>query len=82
LDTYGRSATFRKAIRTKFIDRCAICGWDEAPNDVAHIVARKNGGTDTLDNVVMLCPNHHRLFDTGRITAEQIIAARPSCLAG
>jgi predicted restriction endonuclease len=76
LDVYGRAATFRKAIRTKFLDRCAICGWDEAPNDVAHIVAKKDGGDDSLENVVMLCPNHHRLFDRGEIPVADIIAAR------
>lgn len=81
LDVYGRAATFRKAIRTKFLDRCAVCGWDEGPNDVAHILARKDGGADTLENVLMLCPNHHRLFDTGRITVAQVMAARPNCLA-
>lgn len=80
LDVYGRAATFRKAIRTKFLDRCALCGWDIAPNDVCHIVARKNGGKNVAENVVMLCPNHHRLFDRGLIPVERVLAARPKCL--
>jgi predicted restriction endonuclease len=80
VDTYTSRATFRVMIRREFLDRCAICGWDEAPNDVAHIVARKHGGSDALDNVVMLCPNHHRLFDTGRIPVEDVLAARQNCL--
>ena len=78
---YTSNATFRKLIRPAFLDRCAICGWDEAPCDVAHIVARKAGGNPAdPENVVMLCPNHHRMFDTGRISAEVVLAARPNCL--
>lgn len=37
---------------------CEVCGWKEAPCD-RH---RKDSQTGyTLDNVVILCPNHHRL---------------------
>jgi predicted restriction endonuclease len=78
--TYSSKYTFRVMIRREFIDRCAICGWDEASTDVAHIVARKDGGTDSIDNVVMLCPNHHRLFDTGHISVDEVRAARVNCL--
>jgi hypothetical protein len=78
--TYSSKHTFRVMARQEFIDRCAICGWDEASNDVAHIVARKDGGTDTIDNIVMLCPNHHRLYDTGRISQDAVLAARQNCV--
>ena len=77
---YTSHHTFRTMIRREFHDRCAICGWDEAPCDVCHIVARKNGGSDTLDNVVMLCPNHHRLFDRGTIAPGEVHAARSTIL--
>jgi predicted restriction endonuclease len=77
---YTSPSTFRRMIRPGFIDRCALCNWAEAPCDVAHIVARKAGGTDDLENVVMLCPNHHRMFDLGLIPAEEIRTARTNCL--
>jgi predicted restriction endonuclease len=77
---YRLTSTFRKAIRRSFADRCAICDWDGAPCDVCHIIARKNGGTDTLSNVVMLCPNHHRRFDLGLIPVEVIRRARETVL--
>jgi len=73
---YTSPSTFRMMIRREFHDRCAICGWNLAPCDVCHIEARKNGGYDTLENVVMLCPNHHRLFDLGKIPVETIREAR------
>ena len=73
---YSSVHSFRATVRREFYDRCAICGWDEAPCDVAHIEARKNGGYDTLENVTMLCPNHHRLFDLGKISVETIRETR------
>lgn len=75
-----KSSAFRGMVRALFIDRCAICGWDEALNDVAHIEARKHGGADTIENIVMLCPNHHRLYDRGKISRATILEARPNCL--
>lgn len=77
---FHRNSTFRKSMRRFFHDRCSICGWDEAPCDVAHIVSRKDGGDDALDNVTMLCPNHHRMFDLGLIPVSEIRAARGSVL--
>jgi hypothetical protein len=77
---YTSPATFRYMIRREFRDRCAICGWDEAPCDVAHIDGRKDGGAATLDNVTMLCPNHHRMFNLGLIPAEEIRATRVNVL--
>jgi predicted restriction endonuclease len=49
---------------------CVICGWSEASIDVCHIIPKNCGGTDTFDNVVVLCPNHHRMFDNGLISKD------------
>ena len=73
-------ATFGKSVRRFFYDRCAICGWDETPNDIAHIEARMNGGPDRLENVTILCPNHHRKYDLGLIPVEVIRDTRASVL--
>lgn len=89
---YANASSFRAMARHHFYDRCAICAWPlrevlypypafpGVSCDVCHIVARKNGGTDTLDNVVLLCPNHHRLFDLGLIPVEKIRQARANAL--
>jgi predicted restriction endonuclease len=77
---YTSPSTFRAMIRREFHDRCAICGWDETPCDVAHIEARKNGGYDSIENVTMLCPNHHRKFDLGLIPVALIRSARENVL--
>ena len=78
---YGCTATFRQMARKLFIDQCAICGWKETPCDVCHIIARKDNGSYTFDNVTMLCPNHHRMFDRGLIQLEEIIKTRETILS-
>lgn len=47
---------------------CCVCGWKEASVDIHHIIPRKKGnkcGSDNLDNLTALCPNHHRMIETG-----------------
>lgn len=41
--------------------RCCVCDWSRSLIDFAHLIARTKGGTFTIDNIVPLCPNHHRL---------------------
>lgn len=77
---YTSPSTFRTMVRQEFHDRCALCGWDETPCDIAHIESRKDGGYDALENVTMLCPNHHRKFDMGLIPVELIRATRVNVL--
>jgi|SRR5580765_2018672 endogenous inhibitor of DNA gyrase (YacG/DUF329 family) len=77
---YTSHHTFRAIIRREFRDQCSLCGWAEAPCDVAHIISRKDGGDDSIENVTMLCPNHHRMYDCGLIPAEEIRASRENVL--
>ena len=56
---------FREWVMRRTPNRCALCGWTEARCDVAHIVDRKCGGDDSLNNIIVLCPNHHRQYDRG-----------------
>lgn len=51
--------------------KCAICGFDEVI-EVHHIVPRRIGGTDELDNLIVLCPNHHALADRGMIVINKL----------
>lgn len=77
---FSTGSTFRKSVRRFFYDRCAICGYDRLPNDVCHIIDSCDGGEDTIDNVTMLCPNHHREFDRGLISIETIYETRLAIL--
>jgi hypothetical protein len=53
--------------------RCRTCGFDTMV-DVHHIIARRHGGPNTLDNLITLCPNHHTMADRGLITVEELRA--------
>jgi hypothetical protein len=41
--------------------KCSNCGWCEAPCDIHHITPKNKGGADSHDNLVVLCPNCHRM---------------------
>ena len=43
----------------KLEKRCQLCG-TEAPLEVAHIVPFSRGGSDSIDNLLVLCSNCHR----------------------
>lgn len=47
--------------------RCAIPTCRRTPVEIAHIVARAKGGPDTVDNLIVLCPNCHTRYDRGEI---------------
>ncbi len=52
---------------------CRICGSDTMV-EVHHIITRRHGGPDTLDDLITLCPNHHTMADRGLISAEELRA--------
>lgn len=41
---------------------CALCGWNELPCEVHHIISQGEGGSDDLDNLIYVCPNCHRIL--------------------
>lgn len=47
--------------------KCVICGFNHV-TAVHHIVSIKNGGTNALENLVTLCPNHHYMAHAGLIS--------------
>lgn len=52
--------------RWKHDKRCLICGWSRCI-DAAHIIPAHQGGTMDENNLIPLCPNHHRLFDKKKL---------------
>lgn len=65
-------AIFRNALRQAYASRCAFCGLTiAAALDAAHIHPwAKASHAQRLDvrNGLLLCSNHHRLFDAGLLT--------------
>lgn len=69
----NRNTKTSGAIGKKYLgDVCAICGWKETTCDVHHIISRKNGGDNKLENLIVLCPNHHRMVEKKLITQESL----------
>ena len=61
----------KEAVRTKLdIDECELCGFNRII-EVAHVIEAKNGGKYTTDNCLILCPNHHSLFDRNLLNEEE-----------
>lgn len=52
---------------------CQICGTKIKKEDdsyyieAAHIKPKKENGPETPDNILILCPNHHKEFDYGKV---------------
>jgi HNH endonuclease len=55
---------------TKILKRakqpCAICNWNETVCDIHHIISKKYGGSDNLENLIVVCPNCHRIIHSTR----------------
>jgi len=74
-----RKYRFRKGIQSwgyfkqQFVKdkKCVVCGWDKCL-DCCHIIPAAKGGTYEESNLVVLCPNHHRLFDSGKLTIQEL----------
>lgn len=64
--------------------KCAICGWSvpsHTPNgglqkqngcELHHIIAYKDKGSESKENLILLCPNCHKLADLGVITQDEL----------
>lgn len=60
---------YRAYIRDK--KQCKICKYDRIIN-IHHIIERKHGGTNELNNLITLCPNCHSLVHNNIIKINSI----------
>lgn len=78
---YRRKQIITKNYATKSLQRilghlpCELCGWSDSIRDVHHIIPVSKGGKNTLDNVLVLCPNHHRMIHHNLVSEEAVHAA-------
>lgn len=87
VSNYGHKGYLSKAIIHRYGGRCAICGWratDELitvkgrtqyayGNEIHHIIAVEDGGQATEDNLILLCPNHHKQANLGIIPPDALM---------
>lgn len=83
---YSQNTDLYRNIVVAYRGRCAICGWQAteknfAPNgkmvkshgnEIHHIVGVKDGGKAVWDNLILLCPNHHKQANLGIIPIEEV----------
>lgn len=62
----GRWKYLQAQARIRDNHRCVVCGFGFV-TDVHHILAKANGGEDDIENLITLCPNHHRMAHEGLI---------------
>jgi hypothetical protein len=63
----GNSEDYWRKYMNKKYKKCKVCGWCEDVCDVAHKESRKRGGKYKEENLILLCPNCHRLYDKGKL---------------
>lgn len=69
--TYKRDNNIIAQIKFVRDFNCQICGTSIKKRDgskyieAAHILPKNKGGGESLDNIILLCPNHHKEFDYG-----------------
>lgn len=78
-----RDQRFGTAVRKLYHERCSLCnigfrvGGQAVGLDAAHIIPVKDGGvTGDLRNGILLCKNHHALFDQYAWTMDEGLSVR------
>ncbi|MHB8125556.1 MAG: HNH endonuclease [Desulfitobacteriaceae bacterium] len=73
----NRNISIVKYLKNLYKDKCQICGetieisYDCFLSEVHHIKPLGvHNGPDVVENAVVLCPNHHAMFDRGTITID------------
>lgn len=65
---FNRNAFLADSLKSYYGNRCQVCGNDFLPKygksfaESHHIQYLHNGGPDISGNIVVLCPNHHRII--------------------
>jgi len=66
----------RNYLNGKLNHTCQRCGWNQAICDAHHIQHRKEGGGWDFENMILLCPNCHRLVHQGLVLEDELKALK------
>jgi len=70
VDEFVRNQSLADTLKSYYNSRCQVCGRDFQPDygvslaDTHHIQYLSRGGPDISENIVVVCPNHHRVIHT------------------
>lgn len=59
---YGTSEHYRKIAFDNYPHECAVCGWNEYIYILEVNHKDRNRDNNKIENLEILCPNHHRVF--------------------
>lgn len=68
-----RNTAIISGLKSIYNDVCQLCGFrinlheGRGYSEGAHVIPLSEGGPDTRDNILILCPNHHVMLDKGII---------------
>jgi hypothetical protein len=70
-----RNYTLVRKMKDRYENKCQICGFTFLQkngnyySEVAHIepISTRQAGVDTPSNMIVLCPNHHKMLDHGSL---------------
>lgn len=86
LSNHNHKGYLSKALISLYEGKCAICGWRATEeliktdkgieyahgNEIHHIKPVRGGGAADFDNLILLCPNHHKQADMGIIDPDTL----------
>lgn len=86
LSTYSQRGYISRELYLRYGGKCAICGWRASEelitvkgrtqysygNELHHIITVEDGGLSTEDNLILLCPNHHKQANLGLISIDTL----------
>jgi hypothetical protein len=52
---------------------CEICNWSEYTRDVHHIIPVSKDGKSVINNLISLCPNHHKMADHNLFSQDYLL---------
>jgi hypothetical protein len=67
-EEYYREPLLAESLKSIYDHRCQVCGmnfkinYDEPFAETHHIQSLSNGGLDISKNIIVICPNHHRII--------------------
>lgn len=67
-EEYYRDPLLAESLKSVYDHRCQVCGlnfrikYDEPFAETHHIHQLSKGGIDISENIVVVCPNHHRII--------------------
>jgi len=68
INSYSRNRKFAEKLIELYLGRCQVCLFDSRgvysvdTAEAHHIIYRSRGGLDEIENLVLVCPNHHTLI--------------------